>query len=160
MSDLTAAGPAAPGRFTLPRPEIVRDAASIPQVAVVEKPLSAAERLFNRGWLRKLLILVALAVVWETYARVLDNDLLFPTLTATLHAFADGVTSGVLPQRAAVSLRVLLMGYGCGVALAALLTAAPSASTASIGLSTIASTRSMSWIIRSRITDTSVPRGR
>ncbi len=38
-------------------------------------------------------------------------------------------------------------------------TAAPTASTLSIGLSTSASTRSRSWIIRSRITETSVPRG-
>ena len=38
-------------------------------------------------------------------------------------------------------------------------TAAPNASTLSISLSTSDSTRSRSWIIRSRITDTSVPRG-
>ncbi len=120
MLEVTVAGQ--PEASTLGRPEIVRDAASIPQVAVVEKPLSAAERLLNRAWLRKLLILVALAAVWEAYARVLDNELLFPTFSATLRAFADGVTSGVLLQRAATSLRVLLMGYACGVALAALLT--------------------------------------
>ena len=41
----------------------------------------------------------------------------------------------------------------------ALATGAPTASTLSIGLSTSDSTRSRSWIIRSRITDTSVPRG-
>ena len=38
-------------------------------------------------------------------------------------------------------------------------TAAPSASTLAIGLLTRLSTRSRSWIIRSRITETSVPRG-
>jgi hypothetical protein len=38
-------------------------------------------------------------------------------------------------------------------------TAAPSASTLSIALSTRESTRSRSCIMRSRITDTSVPRG-
>ena len=123
MSDLTAAGQAVPAPFTLARPEIVRDADSIPQIAVVEKPLSALERFFNQGWIRKLLILVVLATIWEVYARLLDNDLLFPTLSATLRAFADGVMSGVLLQRAATSLRVLLLGYACGIALAGLLTA-------------------------------------
>ena len=40
-----------------------------------------------------------------------------------------------------------------------LLTAAPTASTLAIGLSTKERTRSRSWIIRSRMTETSVPRG-
>ena len=89
---------------------------------VVSKPLSTAEMLLNQAWLRKVAILVVLALIWEAYGRALDNDLLFPTFTATLRAFAQGVLSGVLPLRAWVSVKVLLMGYACGVALAALLT--------------------------------------
>ena len=50
---------------------------------VVEKPLSVFERLFNQGWLRKLVILAVLAGIWEAYGRYLDNDLLFPTFSAT-----------------------------------------------------------------------------
>jgi NitT/TauT family transport system permease protein len=103
------------------RPEIVRDQTA--QFAVVQKPLSALERVYNQVWLRKLLILVVLALIWEAYGRFLDNELLFPTFSATVRAFAKAILSGVLPARAWASIKVLLMGYACGVLLAALLTA-------------------------------------
>ena len=103
------------------RPEIVRD--QVAQFAVVQKPLSALERVYNQVWLRKLLILVVLALIWEAYGRALNNDLLFPTFSATVRAFFDAILSGVLPARAWSSIKVLLMGYACGVVLAALLTA-------------------------------------
>ena len=103
------------------RPEIVRD--QVAQFAVVQKPLSALERIYNQVWLRKLLILVVLALIWEAYGRALNNALLFPTFSATVRAFFDAILSGVLPARAWSSIKVLLMGYACGVVLAALLTA-------------------------------------
>jgi NitT/TauT family transport system permease protein len=103
------------------RPEIVRD--QMAQFAVVQKPLSALERIYNQVWLRKLVILVVLALIWESYGRFLNNDLLFPTFTATVRAFFDAILSGVLPARAWSSIKVLLMGYACGVVLATLLTA-------------------------------------
>jgi NitT/TauT family transport system permease protein len=103
------------------RPEIVRDQTA--QFAVVQKPLSTLERVYNQVWLRKLLILVVLALIWEAYGRFLNNDLLFPTFSATVRAFFDAILSGVLPARAWSSIKVLLMGYACGVVLAALLTA-------------------------------------
>jgi NitT/TauT family transport system permease protein len=103
------------------RPEIVRDQTA--QFAVVQKPLSTIERVYNQVWLRKLLILVVLALIWEAYGRFLNNDLLFPTFSATARAFFDAIRSGVLPARAWASIKVLLMGYACGVVLAALLTA-------------------------------------
>ncbi len=46
---------------------------------------------------RKLALLVVLALIWEGYARWLNNPLLFPTFTATLAAFAEAIASGVLP---------------------------------------------------------------
>ena len=103
------------------RPEIVRDQTA--QFAVVQKPLSTIERIYNQVWLRKLLILMVLALIWEAYGRALNNDLLFPTFSATARAFFDAILSGVLPARAWSSIKVLLMGYACGVVLAALLTA-------------------------------------
>jgi NitT/TauT family transport system permease protein len=109
-------GPVAPLR-----PEIVRDQTA--QFAVVQKPLSPLERLYNQVWLRKVLILIVLALIWEAYGRYLDNDLLFPTFSATMRAFTDSILSGVLPARAWASIKVLLMGYACGVVLAATLTA-------------------------------------
>jgi NitT/TauT family transport system permease protein len=103
------------------RPEIVRD--QVVQFAVVQKPLSTLERVYNQVWLRKLVILMVLALIWEAYGRYLNNDLLFPTFSTTVEAFTKSILNGVLPARAWASIKVLLMGYACGVVLAALLTA-------------------------------------
>ncbi len=106
------------------RPEFIRDAEAASRAAVVvQKPLSAIDRIYNQGWLRKALILVVLASAWEAYGRYLNNDLLFPTFTATVSAFVSNIASGVLPSRAWSSIKVLLMGYACGIALASILTA-------------------------------------
>jgi len=91
---------------------------------VVEKPLSLWERLYGRSVLRKIAVLIFLAVLWEVYARWLDNPLLFPTFSATVEAFYDGIMTGGLPGRAWYSLRILVTGYAIGIACAALLTAA------------------------------------
>jgi NitT/TauT family transport system permease protein len=85
--------------------------------------LSFIGRLYNQTWLRKILILVFLALVWEAYGRYLNNNLLFPTFGETMSAFFTNIGNGVLPSRAWSSIKVLLMGYACGVTLAATLTA-------------------------------------
>src|SRR5690606_4461952 len=89
---------------------------------VVQKPLSAWERLYNIGALRKLFLLAVLALVWEVYARSINNPLLFPTFGATVGALYDGLVHGALLLKAWTSIRVLLVGYAAGIGLAALLT--------------------------------------
>ncbi|SDC74862.1 NitT/TauT family transport system permease protein [Cupriavidus sp. YR651] len=88
----------------------------------LSRPLPWHRRLWQQGWLRKTVILLALAVIWEVVARIQDNDLLLPTFLATARAFAEGVASGELPGKAAVSLSILLQGYLAGIALAFALT--------------------------------------
>ena len=110
-----------PGALT-PRPEVVRDPVAAGALGVAEKPLSAWERIGNVGALRKLALLIALALVWEGYARWLNNPLLLPTFSATIEAFVSGVASGELLRKSATSLRVLLIGYALGIACAGLLT--------------------------------------
>ena len=105
------------------RPEVRREAVDSTSFGVVEKPLSRFERLYNVGALRKVAILVALALIWEIGARILDNELLFPTFLATNAAFAKGIASGVLLLKIWTSVKTLLWGYAIGIALAALLTA-------------------------------------
>ena len=105
-----------------PRPEHYRQPTDAAAFGVVQKPLSAWERLCNIGAVRKLALLVLLALLWEVYARWLNNPLLFPTFGATIAAFVDAIASGVLPARAGKSLEVLLAGYTIGVLCAALLT--------------------------------------
>jgi NitT/TauT family transport system permease protein len=107
---------------TLRRPEILREPVTSGAFGVVEKPLSAWERIANLGSVRKLAILVALAAVWEVYARWLNNPLLFPTFSSTFEAFIDGLFGGPLFAKAVTSLRVLLIGYAAGILCAAALT--------------------------------------
>ncbi|MBW5440174.1 ABC transporter permease [Bradyrhizobium canariense] len=71
---------------------------------------------------RRFIILAGFALVWELYARWLDNGLLLPTLGATLSALWSAILSGELPNRALTSLRVLITGYALGVVIAAVLT--------------------------------------
>ncbi len=103
------------------RPEIVVEP-NRNAVAEVQRPLSAFEAIYRISWIRKTAILLVLALVWEVYGRWLDNSLLFPSFSETLHAFMSGISSGVLLQRAAVSLQTLLIGYSLGILLAGLLT--------------------------------------
>ncbi|HEY0218523.1 MAG TPA: ABC transporter permease [Afipia sp.] len=93
-----------------------------PAPVVVEKPLPIIQRLYNKVWLRKFLILIVLAAAWEAYGRYLHNNLLFPTFSQTIEALAHNIANGVLPARAASSINVLLIGYACGITVAALLT--------------------------------------
>ena len=79
-------------------------------------------------FLRKGLLLVVLAAIWEIYARSLNNPLLFPTFSSTVTALGAAIASGELPRAAAHTLTLLMKGYLSGLALAVLLTAFASAS--------------------------------
>ncbi len=88
----------------------------------VERPLTVIERIANNEAVQRLTILVVLIVIWELYARWLNNALLFPTFTETLKTFSKDIANGVLVDRTITSLRTLVIGYVLGLALAALLT--------------------------------------
>jgi NitT/TauT family transport system permease protein len=89
--------------------------------SVVQKPLTLVEQVYNSAVIRKTVIVVLLALIWEGYARWLDNELMFPTLSATLLALWRGIVSGELIGRTWVSLSVLVVGYALGIVLAFLL---------------------------------------
>ncbi len=86
--------------------------------APVERRLPLPTRLWQQGWLRRGLILVALALLWEGLARWQDNDLLLPSFGATLSALFDGLATGEILERTRISLTVLAQGYILGVVLA------------------------------------------
>ena len=95
------------------------DRALAPFVEVpVARALPLPARLWGQGWLRKGLILIVLALLWEGLARWQDNDLLLPGCLATLSALGEGLASGELLERVRISLVVLAEGYLAGVALA------------------------------------------
>jgi NitT/TauT family transport system permease protein len=104
------------------REDVYHQPVDATQFGVVAKPLSAWEKVYNVTIVRKLVILIALAVAWEIYARWLNNPLLFPTFGTTVEAFVDGFVHGTLLLKAWTSIKVLLVGYAAGIALAALLT--------------------------------------
>ena len=89
---------------------------------VKHSPQSYLQRVYAVSGIRKFMILLLLGLAWEIYARVLDNALVFPTLSATLAALFASVTSGELPGAALTTISLLLKGYALGITIAALLT--------------------------------------
>ncbi len=94
---------------------------------VIERERSLWRSLYARGWIRKTFVLLALAAIWELYARHLDNDLQFPTFFDTVAALWRSLLSGEIPTAAAYTIPLLMTGYIAGLALAGLLTAFASA---------------------------------
>jgi NitT/TauT family transport system permease protein len=104
------------------RPERVCDLVDSSEFGIVEKPLSTWETLANNPVLRKVAILIVLAAIWELYARWLNNALLIPTFSSTVQAFVTAIVSGSLALKVWTSVKILIVGYGAGLVLAAILT--------------------------------------
>src|SRR6185312_14678021 len=66
------------------------------EFVVVEMPLTAFEKLYAIGAIRKGFVVLMLALIWQGYATFLDNSLLFPTLSDTLLALFNGIVHGEL----------------------------------------------------------------
>jgi NitT/TauT family transport system permease protein len=104
---------------------LARDAALDAEASkhvVLPRQLSPFQKLWRDAFVRKTVIILLLAVAWELYGRLLDNPLLFPTLSDTIRAFVDRIADGVLLDRAWTSIKVLLIGYALGITLAAIIT--------------------------------------
>src|SRR5260370_7767589 len=103
---------------------LLRDnsAATADMPVEVERKLTVPELVWNDGFVRKSVIIVFLAAVWEAYGTFLDNPLLFPTFHDTIITMFEKVRDGTIPLRAWASLKVLFMGYGAGIVLAAIFT--------------------------------------
>ena len=104
------------------RPNIYCETLGPDQFGIIEKPLTIAEQIYNKVWLRKVMILVVLALAWEIYGRWLDNPLLVPPFSAAVRALFTDVANGIIPTRALSSIEVLLVGFAIGTVLAGLLT--------------------------------------
>jgi NitT/TauT family transport system permease protein len=98
-------------------------AAVPPTITVNERTIPVWQQLWDHGGIRKTFVMLVLAMIWQFYARWLDNPLMLPTFTDTLTALVSGLKSGVIIDRTLRSLYVLGMGYGIGLALAAVFTA-------------------------------------
>ena len=90
---------------------------------------------------RRLVVLLVFAVLWEGAARWSDNALLFPSLSDTIEALWHATLDGSLPTRVATSLEVLLIGYSLALVIAMLLTIM--AATSSFGADVLTTLSSM-----------------
>lgn len=104
------------------RPEYVRDQVAEHDFGVVNKPLTAWERIRDNGFVRRLFILAVLAAIWQGYATYLDNTLILPTFVETMRSFLSRIASGELLIKSWVSIKVLMQGYMIGLALALVFT--------------------------------------
>lgn len=104
------------------RDEFERRPEADTEVGDVARPLSLYEKISNVTAVRRLLILAAIALVWQLYGAWLSNPLMFPTFGATATAFFDALVDGGLLLKAWVSIWVLLKGYALAVVIAAVLT--------------------------------------
>jgi NitT/TauT family transport system permease protein len=80
-------------------------------------------RLSSHPLLRRLVLLLILAIVWQIYASWLNHPLLLPTFSATAKAFWVALRHGEFLARVATPLKILLTPYAAGIALAGTLTA-------------------------------------
>ena len=104
------------------RPEIESVPEDVSRIGEVARPLSAWERISNITAVRRVFILVVIALAWEFYARFLNNPLMFPAFSEMGTALWDATARGPLLERTFTSIRVLLIGYGSGILLAAIFT--------------------------------------
>lgn len=92
-------------------------------IAAIARPLSLTEKIWNQAAVRKIIILLLLALAWQLYAQQLKNPLMFPTFSDAAAALWDASIHGELGSRVLTSLKVLLSGYAIGILLATVLAA-------------------------------------
>lgn len=104
------------------RPEFEHPLLPQGDIGSVQKPLPVWQHIVNNEAFRKVAILAVLAAIWEGYARFLANPLMLPTFLEVAEALWTSSVDGPLLDRVATSMRILVVGYGIGIALAAILT--------------------------------------
>ena len=104
------------------RPERVITLSDLGAVGDAARPLSLPARILRLPAVRRIIVVLVLALLWQFGATYIGSALLFPTLTETLGALWEGVVDGPLIERTLTSLQVLLMGYAIGLTLAGLFT--------------------------------------
>ena len=105
------------------RPEFERVLPPMAAIGDVARPLSPFERLINQTGVRRILIVLALAALWQAYGAWLSNPLIFPSFGAVLDALWESILTRGLLWRAWASIVVLAKGYVIGVVLALAITA-------------------------------------
>jgi NitT/TauT family transport system permease protein len=109
-------------RRPVERPDFESELVDPAGLVVVERPLPWYERIVKNEAVQNGAILAGLALLWELYARFLDNPLLLPTFSEMVATFLRDIANGLLLNRITTSLKSLAYGYSAGLALAAVFT--------------------------------------
>jgi NitT/TauT family transport system permease protein len=104
------------------RPDYVRHVEAAFGDVEVERRLGLAERIFRIDAVRQVSLLLILAAIWQVYAAWLNNPLIIPTFRDSVTALWDGFANGPLLLRAWTSVKLLVLGYLAGIAVATVLT--------------------------------------
>jgi NitT/TauT family transport system permease protein len=93
-------------------------------IDAVAAPLPWYERVASNNGFRKVCMLLAIVGAWQAYTVLGEVEpLMFPKFSDTAVALWDALLKGELAGKVLNSFKVLLMGYGVGLLLAAVLTA-------------------------------------
>ena len=105
------------------RPEFEVSSLEQAQTGDVARKLSIVERIWNIDAVRKVTILIGLAVVWQAYTVGFNVEpLMMPTFWSSFTRLYNDLFFGDLPARIWFSVQVLIIGYSIGMAIAAVLT--------------------------------------
>ncbi len=113
--------------------DIIHDIDHGAALDIATRPVPWPQRLYGNPALRRAVVILGLALLWQVYGVWLDNPLLVPRLSDTLVALVEGMVSGEIPKKVLISLKVLLSGYVLGIFFAFVLTGL--AATSRIGAS-------------------------
>lgn len=104
------------------RRDFIADKIEKPGIALRKARLPWWKRVLRHDSVRRALLLLVMAAIWEVYGRSVNNDLVLPTLSAVLHALFNSFADGVMPGRVWNSMEMLLKGYAIGVVAAIVIT--------------------------------------
>jgi NitT/TauT family transport system permease protein len=126
VSDATASPAANAAGKQLPelviRPEFEAVEIGPADISDVARRLSLGERLWNINGIRKAVILLGLVAFWQIYTVAMDVEpLMMPRFSLAASALIDSLLNGPLIGQIWFSVKVLLMGYAAGLAIAAIL---------------------------------------
>ena len=104
------------------RPEFINEDIALAHTGDVAVKLSFFEKLWNINGVRKAFILFSLVAVWQAYTVLMNVEpLMFPTFLSALDRLVTDLVDGELPAKVWFSVKVLLIGYATGMAIAAVL---------------------------------------
>lgn len=104
------------------RPEFINENIADAHTGDVAVELSFFEKVWNINGVRKAFILFSLVAVWQAYTVLMNVEpLMFPTFLSALERLVTDLIDGELLAKVWFSVKVLLIGYGTGMAIAAVL---------------------------------------